>query len=66
MPSDSCKSADTYQGLVKPRCNKGRPCQACKDKFVAHALERIMHNDMLDDPMSARRIAANALDVLRS
>lgn len=28
-----CKSADRYQGLVPPRCNRGRPCKACRDKY---------------------------------
>ncbi len=29
-----CKNFRRYAGLLPPRCNKGRPCLACRKKFA--------------------------------
>ena len=42
-----CKNADQYKALQPPRCNNGRGCEACKQKWEsinrakARKLERI-------------------------
>ena len=28
-----CKYATQYKGIYPPRCNKGNPCQVCRDKY---------------------------------
>jgi len=28
-----CKNADAYQGMFAPKCNGGKPCDACVKKF---------------------------------
>lgn len=61
---DRCKGAAHYHGINRPHCNGNQPCQACKDIYVRVRLERILHNDLCDDPIRIRQDAANALEVL--
>jgi hypothetical protein len=63
---DKCGNHLNYQGKVKPRCNGGKPCQACKDRYVQRALEKIMHSGHDSDPIMLRNIAADALGVMSS
>lgn len=37
-----CKNADAYQAMQPPRCNGGRPCDACVEKWQAAQRRRIV------------------------
>lgn len=55
-----CNSADAYRGYNPPRCG----CDECIDKFVMMQADRIMHNELHDDPMLVRNIAAQIVATL--
>ena len=40
------------------------PCDKCIDRFVLTKAEQIMHNDLHDDPMLVRRVAALIVETL--
>lgn len=63
---ESCGNSFNYQGKMKPRCNGGKPCRVCKDKYVQRALERLMQSGHDSDPVLLRNIAADALEVMSS
>lgn len=37
-----CKNADAYQAIYPPRCNGGKPCDACVAKWQAAQRRRIV------------------------
>jgi hypothetical protein len=59
-----CNSADQYRGIRKPICQGKHACDACIDIYIRATAEKIMHNDMHDDPFLVRRLAANIVEVL--
>jgi hypothetical protein len=42
MSEAICKYAKQYQGLRKPACNKGDPCELCTMKFRLQEVSRIL------------------------
>lgn len=61
----ACGSSLNYQGMRKPSCNGGDPCDACIDIYVIAQAEKIMHNDLYGDPMLVKRLAGNIVEVMR-
>lgn len=63
---EDCGRSLTYQGKTKPSCNGGKPCRACKDKYVTARLTKILHAGHDVDPIYLRNQAADALEVISS
>lgn len=55
-----CTYADRYQAFKKPTCG----CQTCTDKYVLHVADRILHNQLHDDPYLIKALAANIIEVI--
>lgn len=36
----TCKNASKYRGILKPRCNGGKPCETCKEKYRSGPIRR--------------------------
>lgn len=49
-----CRSADRYQAVRPPRCNGGRPCDACRRKWLTAQLAEI--EAALKQPQWRRRV----------